>query len=165
MADDRATAQACREVMSKIRKIGDDSAVMPQVMAELMQLLGGPAGYARKLHQDFQIASGYGENGIGRKEGIVLKYHALIAAMQAKQDENTSIDATGLTDDDVRATLTSLAMDLIANDPSLRKRLVHSAVKDDPELRNEIVELSGQVVIEPPPAIPVVVQEEEVLDE
>lgn len=129
MSDQRNTSQLSRELLTKIKKAGSDQQVLDQVFAQFIELQGGIKGLAQKLHSDFQKVRGEEltarEQALyERKDSVIVKYWQMIMGLQEKLDDRNNVDASGLTDDDLQATLAQLAARMMVDDPEFRMQVM-----------------------------------------
>jgi len=100
--------------------------------------VGGADGLAVKLKEDFDKVRG--ENltqkeqlMFERKDSVIVKYWQMILSLQEKLDDRTNVDASGLTDDDLKATLAQLAARMMQDDPNFRIQVINSvAMQSEP---------------------------------
>jgi hypothetical protein len=138
MSDTRQTAQFSRELLSRIKKAGSDQQVLDQVFSKFTDLVGGADGLAVKLKEDFDKVRG--ENltqkeqlMFERKDSVIVKYWQMILSLQEKLDDRNNVDASGLTDDDLKATLAQLAARMMQDDPNFRIQVINSvAMQSEP---------------------------------
>ena len=140
MSDRRQTAQFSRELLSRIKKVGSDQQVLDQVFSKFTELIGGPDGLALKLKQDFDKVRGDNltakeEMMFERKDSVIVKYWQLILSLQEKLDDRNNVDASGLTDEDLQATLAQLAAQMIRTDPEFRTQVlsITNRTEEEPE--------------------------------
>jgi hypothetical protein len=141
MSDRRQTAQFSRELLSRIKNVGSDKQVLDQVFAKFTELIGGPDGLATKLKEDFDKVRGDNLSPkeqvmFERKDSVIVKYWQLILSLQEKLDDRNNVDASGLTDEDLQATLAQLAAQLIRTDADFRTQVLsitNNAQEEEPE--------------------------------
>lgn len=129
MSDQRNTSELSRELLSRIKKAGSDQQVLDQVFAKFIEMQGGTGGLAEKLSTDFEKVRGVNLNPreqalFERKDSVIVKYWQMIMGHQEKLDERNNVDASGLTDDDLQATLAQLAARMMVDDPEFRMRVM-----------------------------------------
>lgn len=129
MSDQRNTSELSRELLTRIKKAGSDQQVLDQVLSEFMELQGGVKGLADKLHTDFSKVRGEmltpREQALfERKDSVIVKYWQMVMSLQEKLDERNNVDASGLTDDDLQATLAQLAARMMMDDPEFRLKVM-----------------------------------------
>jgi hypothetical protein len=129
MSDQRQAAQFSRELITRIKKAGSDQQVLDQVFAKFTELIGGANGLAEKLKEDFDKVRGENlspkEQALfERKDSVIVKYWQMILSLQEKLDDRNNVDATGLTDDDLKATLAQLAAQMMREDPDFRMQVI-----------------------------------------
>jgi len=138
MSDTRQTAQFSRELLSRIKKAGSDQQVLDQVFSKFTDLVGGADGLAVKLKEDFDKARGENPTQkeqlmFERKDSVIVKYWQMILSLQEKLDDRNNVDASGLTDDDLKATLAQLAARMMQDDPNFRIQVINSvAMQSEP---------------------------------
>lgn len=128
MSDQRQTAQFSRELISRIKRAGSDQQVLDQVFAKFIDLVGGPASLAENLKEDFDKVRGVNltpkeEMMFERKDSVIVKYWQMILSLQEKLDDRNNVDASGLTDEDLKATLATLAAQMMQEDPEFRQQV------------------------------------------
>ncbi len=172
-SDNRAIAAASRSLLNHIKKLGDDTAIMPEVAQSFLTSLSptgdfkdGMKELGKCLNQDFQKARGYGltedeERVYERKEGSIVRYYQLIEAMLRNLDQNKQIDVSSLTDEDLSAALSQVAVQYMQTDPEFRRLVISQAIAATPDMRQEVMELGGQRVIEEAESAPVEQPEED----
>lgn len=169
MSNQATIAQAARQFMQVIKSLGTESAAMPKVadsfLNQLAQATGkdGTDALAELLLQDFQRVRGSGlteeqATVFEYKDAVIQKYHQMIQSMLQHNDSRKTLDASGLTDEDLIATIGGLIPELIQA-PEFRAKIVHEAIKADPDLRRQIVELGGVTVVDAKPLPPVIEDE------
>lgn len=129
MSDQRNTSELSRELLTRIKKAGSDQQVLDQVFSEFIDLQGGPKGLAEKLHLDFSKVRGEmltpREQALfERKDSVIVKYWQMVMSLQEKLDERNNVDASGLTDEDLQATLAQLAARMMMDDPEFRLKVM-----------------------------------------
>ncbi len=129
MSDQRQVAQFSRELISRIKKVGSDQQVLDQVFHSFIDMVGGPQSLAIKLKEDFDKVRGEGLNPreqalYERKDSVIVKYWQMILSLQEKLDDRNNVDASGLTDEDLRATLAALAAQMMAEDQDFRSQVM-----------------------------------------
>jgi len=129
MSDQRNTSELSRELLTRIKKAGSDQQVLDQVFAKFVELQGGTGGLAEKLSTDFEKVRGVNLTAreqalFERKDSVIVKYWQMIMGLQEKLDERNNVDASGLTDDDLQATLAQLAARMMVDDPEFRVRVL-----------------------------------------
>lgn len=129
MSDQRQVAQFSRELISRIKKVGSDQQVLDQVFHSFIEMVGGPTSLAVKLKEDFDKVRGEGLNPreqalYERKDSVIVKYWQMILSLQEKLDDRNNVDASGLTDEDLRATLAALAAQMMAEDQDFRSQVM-----------------------------------------
>ncbi len=170
-SDNRAIAAASRSLLNHIKKLGDDTAIMPEVAQSFLTSLSptgdfkdGMKELGKCLNQDFQKARGYGltedeERVYERKESAIVKYYSLIEAMLRNLDQNKQIDVSSLTDEDLSAALSQVAVQYMQTDPEFRRLVISQAIAATPDMRQEVMELGGQRVIEEADSAPLPVDD------
>lgn len=160
MSDQRQAAQFSRELITRIKKAGSDQQVLDQVFAKFTELIGGANGLAEKLKEDFDKVRGENlspkEQALfERKDSVIVKYWQMILSLQEKLDDRNNVDATGLTDDDLKATLAQLAAQMMREDPDFRMQVIsnvamHSAPIDVEPVPGPLPESQPALPEEPP---------------
>jgi len=153
MANNNAIAQASRQFMVALKNMGSDAAALPKLTDAFLEKIGGAESLAQMLVEDFNAVRGVGLEGeaaleFARKDSVIQKYHQMIQLMLMKNDERKTIDASGLTDDDLIATIGTIVPELMKGDAQYRERLVMEAIANDPDLRKKIIEINGGVVLD-----------------
>ena len=146
MSDQRQAAQFSRELITRIKKAGSDQQVLDQVFAKFTELAGGPVGLAEKLKTDFDKVRGENLSQkeaalFERKDSVIVKYWQLILSLQEKLDDRQNVDASGLTDDDLKATLAQLAAQMMRDDPDFRMQVVSNVAMQSAPI--DVTPLSG----------------------
>jgi|JI9StandDraft_2_1071091.scaffolds.fasta_scaffold16164_4 hypothetical protein len=153
MSDQRQAAQFSRELITRIKKAGSDQQVLDQVFAKFTELVGGPVGLAEKFKSDFDKVRGENLTQkeaalFERKDSVIVKYWQLAFAIQEKLDDRKNVDASGLTDDDLKATLAQLAAQMMREDPDFRMQVMSSVAMQSIPI--DVEPLSGPL----PPSLP-----------
>ncbi len=153
MSENKAIEKAARKFMSAIKGLSSESAAMPQVIESFMDGVGGPKELGRMLLNDFNRTRGEGLTedqslNFEYKDAVIQKYYQMIMSQMQLIDDKKTIDASGLTDEDLVATLSSIAFEQVRTNKEYRDKLIEQAIDADPEVVKRIMELGGAKVLE-----------------
>lgn len=159
MSETKAIEKAARKFMTAMKGLSSDSAVMPKVIESFMSGIGGPEKLGDMLLDDFQRTRGVGlteEQALNfeYKDAVIQKYYQMIMSQLQAGDDKKNIDASGLTDEDLMATLSSIAIEQVKSSKEFRSLLIEKAIESDPLIVKEIMELGGAKVLEAQPSEP-----------
>lgn len=165
MANDRVVAEASRGLLNHLKRLGDDSAIGPQVMSAFLSAHGdgdmsrGAEKLGQNLKEDFDRVRGVGLSEdelkyFERRDGAIIKFHTLIQDLVNKQDAYRQIDVSGLTDEDLSNALIDVAVQHMLADEEMQRKVFARLFEEKPGMRAEIMEMGGAQVVESPPVIP-----------
>lgn len=143
MSDQRQVAQFSRELITRIKKVGSDQQVLDQVFHKFIEMIGGPTSLAGKLKDDFDKVRGENlsvkeQQLYERKDSVIVKYWQMILSLQEKLDDRNNVDASGLTDEDLRATLAALAAQMMTEDSDFRSQVMGNISMQRPPIDVEV---------------------------
>lgn len=79
---------------------------------------------------------------------VVHKFLDLLTRVSIKSDERQSLDVSGLSEEDLVGSLTSLVMDMIETNEEYRRMAVMAAIKKQPDLIHEAMTVAGLPVVD-----------------
>lgn len=157
MANQKALSKAARQISQALTdaRTAREAADMPAIISRFKDAAGGTEGLADMLMDDFRHVRGDdlpAEAVHERQESVIQKYHQMIwKGIQAKDDHLASLDdLSGVDEVDLKATLMSLAMDVVREDPEFRRAVAIEALKEDPSMLTDVMRQAGINVIETP---------------
>lgn len=153
MSENKAVEKAARKFMSAIKGLSSESAAMPKVIESFMDGVGGPKNLGRLLLNDFNRTRGEGlseedARNFEYKDAVIQRYYQMILPQIQLNDDKKNIDASGLTDEDLIATLSSVAFEQVRSSKEFRDKLIEQAVDVDPLIVKRFMELGGAKVID-----------------
>jgi hypothetical protein len=165
MADSRAIAEASRSLIKHLKRTGDDSAIVPAVLQSFYKKLGegdaasGINKMGECLLEDFKKSRGDDLSDkereiFERKDGVIQKYYQMLLDTSRRDDDSKNIDVSGLTDEDLTATIIDTCLKVILEDDILQKRFLNRLFSMKPGLLAEIMEMGGKVVFDVPADTP-----------
>lgn len=140
-------AKACSQFVAQTKKLsksGMESQLMPAILKNLVEDLGGEQGISQRLAADFKRVRGEGLSEEERmlwqpKDQVIQRYYDMILKTINDQDSKTNTDISSLSDDDLRSVLLDTVMHALKNDPEFRREVAFEALKEDPGLLDEII--------------------------
>jgi hypothetical protein len=161
MADNRAIAEASRSLIKHLKRVGDGNAIVPAVLQSFYRKLGdgdaasGINKMGECLLEDFNKSRGDDLSDkereiFERKDGVIQKYYQMLLDTSRRDDETKNIDVSGLTDEDLTATVIDTCLKIMLEDEVLQKRFLNRLFSMKPGLLAEIMEMGGKVVFDVP---------------
>jgi hypothetical protein len=144
----KAVYKATRELAKAIADRGKNTAVSPDFFDEFTKELGGARGLGKRLANDFKRISGEGlteaeQAFFTHDEKTLQRYWQMLSTFMQQQDRMNSVDITSLSDEELQATLSQLAMSLIAKDDAFRKGVIKACVTMDRDFIEELAQEAG----------------------
>lgn len=133
MSDQRAIAKTARTLMERIQELGSDKQSLSSMFDEFTELNGGPKGMAKMLHEDFQKARGVFGNpesdealAFSRNDNTIANYWKNIFTIMDKLEERNKMDLSGLTEEELQATVLGVAIDEAKANPEFCGMLIRA---------------------------------------
>lgn len=150
--DKRAVARASTKLADALARAKDTSAITPEILEEFYKRVGGPAGYAAKLADDFQKSRGVGLSDDELETwtfnaSTLARWHEIILKLQQKEDERNSTDLSSVSPEDIEATVKQVALDLMLNDEVISDAVIQLAVRRNPALLTQLADEAGKVAL------------------
>lgn len=157
MSDQRAVSQAAYGLLERMKNLGTNQQVLNQLMTEFTELNGGPTGLAKQLQDDFNRARGVGLTEaeallFERSDAVIQKYWQLIGSLIAQNDKANHLDLSGLTEEELQATVAGVAIDEVKANPEFAKAMIRALQHVAPELFPKTIDVNAQPVLEPEPS-------------
>ena len=146
MVEKKEIVKACRQFNDAVALVRKENREpdMPVILEKFLTNIGGADALSDLLFADFQKARGADipeeqQQHVRPQHAIVQKYYQMVMQMIQTQDDKYSSDITGLTDEDLQATLLGVVMGLVRDDPHFRREVAIEALKEDPNLLDELI--------------------------
>lgn len=148
MADSKAVIEASRQIVKHLADMqgSKDDPMTSQLIESFADACGGIDKLGRRLAEDFARVRGEGltaeeQRLYKRSEQTIQKYYQLIWRGLAQNDElNASLgDLSEIDEDDLKATLTSLAKEIVDNDSEFRRKIAIEVIQEEPEILEELL--------------------------
>lgn len=132
--------KAAAQLLSTLQSQGKTGASMPVVIDTFFEGIGGQAAFGKLMTEDFRKVRG---EGLSPEElehfkpspKLVLQWYELISRHAGKVDENKSLDVSSLDEAALESILADLGRTQMQSDPSLRRSVLYTAIKEDKEFR------------------------------
>ena len=152
MANQKTLTEATQRLADEIAKRSKNTALSPEFFDAFAKELGGARGLGERLAEDFKRLHGEGLDSSESQffvpdEKTIQRYWQNISQFMQTQDKMNAVDISSLSDQELQATLLSLATGLIKDNPDFRKHVVRIAVKDDREFLEELAIEAGIVKV------------------
>lgn len=143
-----ALKKATLEFLAELSSGSKESKRMSDVLSEFFRCAGGEKRFAQMMYSEFQKA-----HGIGLEEGelltfrkspkLILQWYELMARHIHKEDENRTLDISGVSQDDLMDALRALAVDLVNTNADFRRIAIESSIAAEPELVHLAMKTAG----------------------
>lgn len=152
VANQKTLTEATQRLADEIAKRSKNTALSPEFFDAFAKELGGARGLGERLAEDFKRLHGEGLDSSESQffvpdEKTIQRYWQNISQFMQTQDKMNAVDISSLSDQELQATLLSLATGLIKDNPDFRKHVVRIAVKDDREFLEELAIEAGIVKV------------------
>lgn len=143
-SESKVVTKAATKLLSSLKEKGKDGQVMPVVMNEFFNALGGTEKFAQRMAEEFEKAHGIGLNEDEQEvyvpsHQLRLHWFDLISRVQKQVDTDRSLDVGSLEESDLEAILSNVALKAFNEDSSLQLAVISQAVSNA-ELRRQIFE-------------------------
>lgn len=161
MSEQRALYKATKELTKAIESRSRDAALSPEFFESYAKELGGAKGLGARLAQDFKRVHGEDlaeeeKAFFTHDEKTIQRYWQMLMTFMQQQDRQNAVDISSLSDEDLQATLSLLAKNLIEQDEEFRRSVVKVCANLDRKLIEELATEAGLIgpsVDADPPAI------------
>lgn len=149
-AEKKSLAEATKRLADEIAARGKNTAISPEFFDAFSRELGGATGLGKRLADDFKRM--HGENldsedaaFFAPDEKTIQRYWQTITQFMQNQDKLNSVDISSLSDQELQATLLSLATGLIEENEDFRRHVLQIAVQKDVDFLHRLAAEAGIV--------------------
>jgi len=130
MSENRVKRKTAKTLLERIQELGSDRQSLSSMLDEFTEMNGGSKGLAKLIHQDFHLARGTweGEKPEGyiheHSNNTVANYWKVILGIMDRNEERHKMDLSGLTEEELQATVLGVAIEQVKTDPDFRNLVV-----------------------------------------
>ena len=164
-AESKVVTKAATKLLSSLKEKGKDGQVMPVVMNEFFNALGGTEKFAQRMATEFEKAHGIGLSEDEQEvyvpsHSLRMQWFDLVARVQKQVDSDRSLDVGSLEESDLEAILSNVALKAFNEDASLqiavisqavsnaviRRQIFEACIQADSTLVTEILQKGGMIL-------------------
>lgn len=153
-AEERSLGLAARKILSDMSKNKSEPQA-PGVVDSFMRQLGGPEGFGEIIAEEIKKARGEidpaNAGHYKPSQHMTLKLLEMSSRIMLQNDDREETGFAHMSDEELLNTLRGLAVDLARNNPEFRRIIAIEAVRNQPDLIHELMNISGMPVVESAP--------------
>ena len=157
-ADGQTLAKLARELTASIKATNKGEPTSPKILESALERLGkaykkpGASALGELISEQLLKATGQeltpAERETWRHSPLVIhRFAELLTRLACRNDEREVLDVSGLSEEDLLSSLTSLVHDMIETNAEYRRMAVMAGIRAQPDLIHEAMTVAGMPVV------------------